>query len=459
MIILHLRRSVSQYETDIESRKNPETNQIQHPMKLKRSIILTGMFLMTFLFVQAQISTVQPKQKDYYPMDYSRWALFMPGNDSVSPFYISTKPITNKEYILFLVWSERVYGEVYPQVFFDALPGLVDSVPRPELFDPFSDTVSFKFYLDNSESYVREYIFNSAYLDYPVIGISWEQANRFCRWLSDRYNEYCLIKIKHLYFNYDQMADNSFSTESIIFKQYEGYIGKKPHEFGKIPNAGGFNYYDYLLRPSFHLATSYELELCAKNELPTITKSLYSAFEPYSTQGSEFLQPFYDNFLPESKGSIFVVPYNSDSEPFFLSSDYSFSLTNFQKKLSEWCLDSYLPEKGRSLPEIYGNFGYDFFSLSEFLTKRNAEYANMNELMCWENMDLIPMKDSLGILPLIIIGENKNREFELLSKTSAENTFIKNETYYLFENASKTKVNGKGDKFTCFRFAVNAIKK
>jgi hypothetical protein len=378
-------------------------------------------------------------------MDYYKWFLFMPGKDSASSFYISVKPVTNKEYILYLSWTEKIYRN-YPEVLFSALPGSRKPYDTGQYGTPFSDSVSFKKLLENSEPFVRDFIFNPEYLNYPVIGISWEQANKFCHWLSDRYNEYCLIKVKHLLEDPNQMSDNSFSSESFIFRQYEGLVGK-PYSFEYTKAWSGFGDLKYILRPSFHLPTGDELKQCAGMKLPTVTKGLYSDFNSYSTEGSEFLKPFYKYYLQEHKGYIYIDPdpYSKTNKSYYLLSGNSAGKMTLPEKITEWCLDSYLTVEARSVSKIYRDYGYDPVIL--------------RELTVTDNIYPFPQKDSLGFMSVIITGENRDGQFDLVKAPVSLSNAKETGMPYIFDDKTNTIINRNGDIFTCFRVAVNAIKK
>ena len=51
------------------------------------------------------------------------------------------------------------------------------------------DTLVWREELAYNEPYVEYYFRYPSYDEYPVVGISWLQANEFCRWRSDRVNE------------------------------------------------------------------------------------------------------------------------------------------------------------------------------------------------------------------------------------------------------------------------------
>ncbi len=87
-------------------------------------------------------------------------------------------------------------------------------------------TVS-SFYMDQTEvtnfneKYVDYYLRHPAYRDYPVVGVSWLQANDYCKWRTDRVNEYILIREGIFKFNTDQRNENTYNTDAYYAGQYD----------------------------------------------------------------------------------------------------------------------------------------------------------------------------------------------------------------------------------------------
>jgi hypothetical protein len=61
-------------------------------------------------------------------------------------------------------------------------------------------------------------------------------------------------------------------------------------------------------------------------------------------------------------------------------------------------------------------------------------------------------------MPYLIIGENNNGEIEMVKGPLAPGNIDKKAIPYIFDFNTQTVVNRDGDRFTCFRYAVNAIK-
>lgn len=66
------------------------------------------------------------------------------------------------------------------------------------------DTLVWKEKLAYNEPYVQYYYRHPAYKDYPVVGISYEQAQAFCKWRTERVKSFLILKkdFKHPNFEY-----------------------------------------------------------------------------------------------------------------------------------------------------------------------------------------------------------------------------------------------------------------
>lgn len=404
---------------------------------MKRAISIKRFKLLVFLISTLIVFTgkSQPKQTEYYKMEYSSWFAFVPGNNVVQPFYISAKPITNREYILYLVWTSRVYVD-YPTVLFDALPGI------KEFYQPFNSTLLFSDstylseYFEKAEPFVRDYMFNLKYLDYPVIGVSWAQANNFCRWYSNRYNEFSVVKLNHLAFDKHPINSDNFTSETFVFRQYTGQVAKVKN-FDEYISGNVFYYLDYNMRPAFHVATKNEI-LTAK-----VDKKVMSEFKSYYKK-PDFLTPYWDTYFLFDNNILMIKSENQDCswcKPVKLIENNSVVI-NLPNKTAEWFLDSYQAEPRSNVIDILCNYSFK---------KRNYDEIKQRDV-------LAVRKDSLGNLPYLIVGETSSVDIvESDSPVYWKN--INGSTIYIYDNNIETVVNGKGDIFTTFRVAVNAVKK
>jgi len=124
----------------------------------------------------------------------------VPRTVSVSSFFMDETEVANIHYREYLHWINRVYGNDYPDIYQRALP----------------DTQCWRKALQYNEPQVEFYFRHAAYNYYPVVGVSWEQANNYCKWRTDRVNELILIQRGYLKKNPFQVSEDNFSTRTYV---------------------------------------------------------------------------------------------------------------------------------------------------------------------------------------------------------------------------------------------------
>ena len=140
----------------------------------------------------------------------------------------------------------------YPEVYKKALP----------------DTLVWRDKLGYNEPFVNGYLRHPAYKNYPVVGVSWQQATDYCVWRTDRVNERILIENGILKEDMEQMADNVFTTEGYKQGQYEGIVRRNPknltnENYGSGEKTRTVRIEDGLLLPNYRLPTEAEWEFAA----------------------------------------------------------------------------------------------------------------------------------------------------------------------------------------------------
>ena len=258
-----------------------------------------------------------------------------PRQVTVSSFYMDQAEVSNLDYLEYIHWLTRVYGSEYPEMITRALP----------------DTTVWRGSLSYNEPMVEIYFRHPAYRDYPVVGVSWLQANDYALWRSDRVNEMLLVEAGALSYNTDQTKDNHFTTEAYLSGQYSS---PAVNSDGTSSSAENVKMEDGILLPKYRLPTEAEWEYAAlgligntNNERITERRAY-----PWNTDGMRTNEKGYNgsfvaNFK-RGKGDYMGIAGNLNDGAAFPAPVVSywpndFGLYNMAGNVAEWVLDVYRP--------------------------------------------------------------------------------------------------------------------
>ncbi len=172
----------------------------------------------------------------------------LPRNVTISSFYMDETEVANVHYQEYLYWLARIYGQDFPEIVVKARP----------------DTLVWRERLGYNEPLVTNYFRHPAYQNYPVVGVSWTQANDFCQWRSDRVNEQILVNKGVLNHDPNQNSRDHFTTATYLVNQYVGNVNQNlvdndPKGTGERP----VRWEDGILLPNYRLPTEAEWEYAA----------------------------------------------------------------------------------------------------------------------------------------------------------------------------------------------------
>jgi gliding motility-associated lipoprotein GldJ len=173
-----------------------------------------------------------------------------PRRVTVASFYMDECEVRNIDWREYLFWLQRVY------------PGK-DSIYKAALPDTLvwrRDELAF------NEPYFENYLRHAAYSEYPVVGVSWIKADRYCQWRTDRANEAILVDEQILGQDKTQKNDSVFTYDAYLNGLYSDTVRKGKRPMRSLADAKVLrrvNLSDGILLPRYQIPTEAQWEYAA----------------------------------------------------------------------------------------------------------------------------------------------------------------------------------------------------
>jgi len=364
-----------------------------------------------------------------------------PRQVTVSSFYMDQTEVSNLDYLEYIYWLNRIYGKDYPEMVTKALP----------------DTLVWRNSMSYNEPMVEIYFRHPAYRDYPVVGVSWLQANDYALWRSDRVNEMNLIEAGVLSFDPDQNKDNHFTTEAYLSGEYTGVINKGYQDLNPN-NASGqrsVKMEDGILLPKYRLPTEAEWEYAALGLIGNTTGESVKDRKIYPwnsdglrSQDKNYTGSFMANFKRGNGDYMGVAGSLNDGAAFpapvisYWPND--FGLYNMAGNVAEWVLDVYRPLSFEDFSDQN-----PFRGTSEGINYKDGDYMStiQNDWNNKEDQDYTKQMYDYGKTTLI---SDHSRVYKGGSWADGP--------YYLSPSVRRFMEENQGSATVGFRCAMNMIK-
>jgi sulfatase modifying factor 1 len=268
-----------------------------------------------------------------------------PRRVTVSSFYMDQYEVSNADWKAYMWWLNLVFRNT-PSVLVEATP----------------DTLVWARALSYNDRMINNYLRHPAYNEYPVVGITWDQAADFCLWRTDRVNEKLLVDMSIMepvdYASIATMDDQQAIIDMIFTtRKYMNATGySPPRGEGALVDVYGadkkVNVADGILYPEYRLPTEAEWEYAAYGLVAVEGQDGYGDTRFYPWDGTDFRSTNIEdqgtmlaNFA-RGRGDYMGTAGNLNdggdyTVPIWFFRPNDFGLYNMAGNVNEWVADVY----------------------------------------------------------------------------------------------------------------------
>ncbi|MDR1793190.1 MAG: SUMF1/EgtB/PvdO family nonheme iron enzyme [Bacteroidales bacterium] len=267
---------------------------------------------------------------------------------TLSSYYIDETEVTNRDWLEYLHWLGLVFVPAdLISVFNAALP----------------DTTVWRDRLAAREDLVEYYLRYPAYATYPVVGISWEQATRYCAWRTDRVNENILIERGLAVKTAEPTPENYFNTKAYyVYPTYE-FSSDKRLQYISTGEERNAQMEDGILLPNYRLPTEAEWEYAALGLIGNTLDERVLERRTYPWNGQvtrtddkKYMGEFVANLRRGRGDYMGTAGHLNDAGSYTVPVVYywpnDYGLYNMAGNVAEWVMDVYRPLSPEDMTDI-----------------------------------------------------------------------------------------------------------